>query len=194
MLLVIEFMFFVAGMWALVSGKLPSGLLRLLFGQGEYSVPTNRARLYGVVLASPLPVGFFISFLFESILGSSVSGIVIAFEYFYLIAIMITAILLAGKIRRPSELYSANGTSEGLEAVHGRSYAAKLFIIFGLASLSCIIVVSIAALLFTIISSLMTGVALSDNLSQDLLVFILLFVIIGLGLFASFRLVKQLRM
>ena len=194
MLLVIELMFFVAGISALVSGKLPSGLLQLLFGRGEYSVPTNRARLYGVVLASPLPVGFLISFLFKLVLGSSVSGIAIAFEYFYLIAIMITAILLARKIRRPSEVYTADGASKSLEAVHGRSYAAKLLVVVGLASLSCIIVASIAALAFTIISSLTSGVALSDNLSQDLLVFILLFFIIGIGLFASFRLVKQLRM
>jgi hypothetical protein len=194
MLLVIESMFFIAGMWALVSGQLPLGLLRLLFGRGEYPVSTNRARLYGAVLASPLPVGLIISFLFEPVLDSSVIGILIAFEYIYLIAIMITAILFASKIRRPSESYTDDGTPTGLESVQGRSYAARLLIIFGLASLSCIIIVSIGALVFTIISSLKTGVALSDNLSQDLLVFILLFLIIGIGLFASFRLVKQMRM
>jgi hypothetical protein len=194
MLLVIEFLFFIAGMWALVSGQLPSGLLRFLFGRGEYPVPTNRARLYGAVMASPLPVGLIISFLFKPVLDSSVIGILIALEYIYLLAIMITAIFVASKIRRPLQPFTDDGTTTGLEAVHGRSNAAKLLIIFGLASLSCIIIVSIGALVFTIISSLKTGVALSDNLSQDLLVFILLFLIIGIGLFASFRLVKQMRM
>ena len=74
MLLIIELLFFVAGFWAIISGKIPAGLFKFLFGKGEYELPSNKARLFGLLLLSPLPASFFVSFLLTVLLGTKGTG------------------------------------------------------------------------------------------------------------------------
>lgn len=101
-LLFVELLLLVAGIVALISGKLPEGLFRLLFGKGEYLLPPNQARLYGLLLASPLPVALLVTLLLVLLLGESATSIAQAFEIIYLIAVCIASIVIARRIRKPS--------------------------------------------------------------------------------------------
>lgn len=101
-LLIIELLLLCAGIVALVSGKLPAGLFRVLFGKGEYALPANRARWYGLLLASPLPVALLAGLFLGVFLGDSATSLAQAFELTYLIVVCIASILIARRIRRPS--------------------------------------------------------------------------------------------
>ena len=101
MLLIIEILFLIAGLWALVSGKLPAGVFRVLFGNGQYELAPDRARLFGLLLASPLPVAFLVTLVLTGLMGGRASGPAAYFEGFYLIAIAIASIVIARRIRRP---------------------------------------------------------------------------------------------
>ena len=87
MLFILELIFLVAGLWSLVSAKLPEGLFRLLFGKGIYKLPPNHARLYGLLLASPFPISLTVTFLLAVILGERSTGIALVFENIYFLSI-----------------------------------------------------------------------------------------------------------
>ena len=194
MLLVIELMFLATGLWAVVSGRLPASLFRLLFGKGEYELPPPRARLYGILLASPLPAALSASFLLAALLGERAIGVTIAVEYLYLLAVIIASIVIARRIRRPLEVGLPQSSPEaGSEPRRPRSYATRLLIILGLALLSCIVPVSVFTLIVTVVSTLRYGTRITGDFSQDILPFILLVAVIGLGLFAGLKLIRLLR-
>ena len=194
MLLVIELLFLGAGLWALLSGKLPAGLLRILFGKGEYDLPASQARWYGLLLASPLPAALSVSFILAVALGERYRGPALAFEYIYLISVVIASLVIARKIRRPSERVPVQTYPEAAQAPRqGRSYGARLLIILGLAILSCIAVGAAGTLVMTLIASLAVGTRVTGDFSQDVLPFLLLVVTIAVALAASLRLLKLLR-
>jgi len=187
-------MFLATGLWALIAGKLPAGLLRLLFGKGEYQVPTARARLYGLILASPLPAAFLVSALLRVILGSKVTGPAIAFEYFYLVTIIIASIFVTRSLRRPIEARVAEAS---VATEPGRrpeiSYATRLVIIFGLAVLTFITLVAAGSLVMTIVSLLRFGGTVTGDFSKDFLPFIIVTIVVALGVFGSIKLIKLLK-
>jgi hypothetical protein len=84
-----------------VSGKVPAGMFRLLFGKGQYELLPDRARLFGLFLASPLPVALLVSFMLAALLGERASGAAFYFEILYLLAVVIASLVIARRIRRP---------------------------------------------------------------------------------------------
>ncbi len=101
-LLILEFIFLVAGLWLLVTGKIPSKYFGFLFGKGEYRLSPGYTRLFGLMLAIPLPFAFGI----YSLLGTIMAGKYLAYaEYLEIgvdMLVFIVAILLARKIRQSS--------------------------------------------------------------------------------------------
>ena len=99
MLMIIEILFLIAGIWLIASGQIPNPLFRLMFGKGDYHLSSTYARLFGVLLASPLLVGLVAS----------------DFEFIYLVAAAIVAIILArGSRQSPLQEYIASGNINGL--------------------------------------------------------------------------------
>ena len=194
MLFIVELIFLGAGLWAIVSGSFPKGLLRLLFGKGQYELKPTQARWYGLLLASPLPAALFASFILAVILGDGSTGPAIAFEYIYLIAVTIASIVIARRIRRPSEVVSLQPSQDIAQPTgQRRSYGARLLIILGLGILSCITLVALGSLVMTLIATFTVGTRATGDFSQDVLPFIIVIVIIAIGLIASLRLLKLLR-
>jgi len=101
MLLIIEFLFLVDGVWAIIFGKLPTGLFNFLFGQGEYKFPPGQIRLYGLLLSSPIPISYLVSLLLTKLYGARGSQYAIIFEIIYLLIIMTTSIVI---VRNASHL------------------------------------------------------------------------------------------
>jgi hypothetical protein len=84
MLIIIEILFLIAGLMLLVSGEVPSKLFQIMFGKGDYQLSPTQARLFGLLLASPLPIGL----------------IAADFEIVYLIVVAIVAIIIARRSKQ----------------------------------------------------------------------------------------------
>lgn len=194
MLLIIELLFFVAGLWAIISGKIPSGLFKFLFGKGEYELPSNKARLFGLLLLSPLPASFLVSYLLAVLSGSKGVGYAVIFDYIYIFAVMIFSIIIARKTRHPEkqEIDSFQSVATPSEQKTS-SYGVRLLIIFGIVILSCVTITGGSALLMTIISSTTVGARWTGNFWEDIFPFILMIAITGIGLFGIFKLTQILR-
>ena len=93
-LLIIELLFLVDGLWAIIFGKLPVGLFNYVFGQGEYKFPPNQTRLFGLFLSSPIPISYLVSLLLTELFGAKGTQYAIIFEIIYLLTIMITSIII----------------------------------------------------------------------------------------------------
>ena len=87
MLIIVEILFLITGVWLLALGQTPNKLFRFLFGKGDYQLSPTHSRLFGLLLASPLIVGL----------------IAADFEFFYLIVVAIVAIVVARRSRQASE-------------------------------------------------------------------------------------------
>ncbi len=100
-LTILEVVFLVAGVWLLITGKVPARLFQPLFGKGNYVMEPMQARLFGALLASPLPVVVGLSVLLMLVLGEDATGWLTAFEVFYVVVIAVCAIVIARRTRQP---------------------------------------------------------------------------------------------
>jgi len=194
MLLIIELLFLIAGLWAIISGKLPVGLFTFLFGKGEYELPSTQARLFGVFLSSPLPASFLVSFLLIALLGTKGNGYAIIFEVIYILVVIITSIIIARKARRPVTIQIE--TSLPVDPFLDQKtigYGLRLLIIFGIVVLVCITSISFFSLIMVIVSSITVGTRLTGNFWSDVFPFVLMVTGIGFGSFGIYKLVQILR-
>ena len=147
MLLILELLFLVAGLWALIIGKLPERIFRFLFGKGIYHLPAHKTRLFGLLLASPLPVSFTATFFLTIIFGERSTGIVLGFELVYFISVMILSIIIVRKIREPVDQTQREFIDQSTNNVESRNYSSRLLIIIGLAIVSFITAIAVITLL-----------------------------------------------
>jgi hypothetical protein len=101
---IIEVLFLVAGFWLIVSGKIPDGLFKVMFGKGRYVLRPTKARLFGLLLASPLPVVLLATILISRFVGEDSLFYSILFETGYVIIIAIIAIIVARRIKLPEQV------------------------------------------------------------------------------------------
>jgi hypothetical protein len=194
MLLIIELLFLVAGLWTAISGKIPVGLFRFLFGKGEYDIPSTQTRLLGIFLLSPLPASFIISLFLTSLLGRKGTGYATLFELIYVFIVIITSIIVARKARHPraQQIDDSLQVASASEQKTGR-YGLRLLLIFAIVVLGCMISGSFLTLVMIIISSITVGTRWTGNFWSDIFPFILIIAIIGIGLFGIIKLVRILR-
>ncbi len=100
-----EIIFLIAGIILIVTGKIPNKLFSILFGKGLYDTTSTNVRLFGLLLASPFPVVFVVSFIIGLLFGKDSLGYVIFFETGYFIIVILASIIIARKIRQ-SEIVS----------------------------------------------------------------------------------------
>jgi hypothetical protein len=100
-LTIVQLLFLLAGVWSLISGKLPPSLFRLLFGKGQYELGARQARLFGLFLISPLPLSVMATILLLAFLGSDGTGPAMLFEISYTLIVAIAAIIIARRARQP---------------------------------------------------------------------------------------------
>jgi hypothetical protein len=194
MLLIIELLFLVAGLWAIISGKLPGGLLQFLFGKGRYELAPTQTRWFGVLLASPLVLAYTVSYLLRIFLGTNSTGYALIFEICYNLVVIILAIIIVHRSKHP-EPVPADGTSTEINVSQQkkRGYSVRLLIMIGIVVLGCIIFASGGALIGTVISAFRFGGHLTGDFWQDEFPFIVIFLLLGLGVFGIVKLFKLLR-
>jgi hypothetical protein len=105
MLLIVEIVLFVAGLYLAVSGKMASWIA----GKG-YAAEGGQVRLVGVILALPLPLAFCAGLVIGLINPDLVNSITVV-EFALVIGSAIIAIIMIRKIRKPIVSAPTNPTA-----------------------------------------------------------------------------------
>lgn len=194
MLLIIEVLFLVVGVWAIISGKIPTAFFKLLFGKGEYALSPNNTRLFGLLLASPRPASFLVSILLTALLGTNGMGYAAMFEFVLIFTVIILSIFIARKARlsERKEIDHSHSVTSPSEPKIG-SYGLRLLMIFGIIVLVFVTIAGIVSLVMVIISSVTVGTRLTGNFWEDVFPFILMIAVTGLALFGIVKLSQALR-
>jgi hypothetical protein len=191
MIFILGVIFLVIGLWLVISAKPPEGLLQLLFGKGNYEISPDRARIFGLLLASPLPITKLVEFILSEIFGGRFAEIALVFEPIYFLVVFILTIVVAWRIRSRVEQQTqdAMGNMESLQLP--RRYVKRFIIIAGLALTSLIALGSFFILsMILFLGSVGMGLTMSGDFSRDFLPFIIL---LCFGLFGSIMLIRVLK-
>lgn len=95
-LLIIEVMLFFAGLWTVVTGKLPAIVLGT-----KYSIEGIGARLVGLLIALPLPVAFMAGIVLTLALGPKTgSGLGSLIELVTLVVALVAARVLSHRFHK----------------------------------------------------------------------------------------------
>ena len=100
-LTIIEILFLIAGLWLLISGKVPGKLFHIMFGKGEYELTPLYTRLFGLLLLSPIPVVVLAGTVIGMLDIENGLGIATGIEIGYVILVVIVALFIARKCRKP---------------------------------------------------------------------------------------------
>jgi|WetSurMetagenome_2_1015567.scaffolds.fasta_scaffold150147_2 hypothetical protein len=100
-LLILEIIFLIAGLWLLITGKIPDKFFSILFGKGKYVLNGLKTRLFGLLLGSPIPVVVSASLFLGIFFGDKSIDYARIFEIAYNVVVIIAAILIARNIRQP---------------------------------------------------------------------------------------------
>lgn len=102
-MVILSIIFFVFGLYTLISGKLPNFLYKLIFGDDAYQLSTNYARLTGVVSISYLFV-VIVLFIINMILFSFEINLSMMIQILKLLYLIVILFLLAWIISNAKEL------------------------------------------------------------------------------------------
>lgn len=100
---ILELVFLFAGLWLVVSGKVPGRLFQFMFGSGNYVMPPRQVRLLGLLLVSPWPVVLLVTWFLHLVLSQGALEWSATFEVFYDVAIAVSAIVMARRSKQPDQ-------------------------------------------------------------------------------------------
>ena len=101
-LLIVEILMLIAGLWALITGKLPETLFKVLFGKGKYYIDSKNARLLGILLALPIPLVFISGLVLSMFFGGDSVLYAALLEIVIVIVVSIISMVIARRIKNNS--------------------------------------------------------------------------------------------
>jgi hypothetical protein len=150
MLLIIELAFFGFGIYAIITGKMPS----FLFGGGKYKAEGTTVRLLGLLLLTPLPVAFLIGMVIVLLNLNEPTTFAALFEFLFVMIISLIGSSVYKRIRVPT-VQIDNLNKDQLdshiieEKIQIKSNAAIIYTITGIFGIVSIIVCPLAILYAT---------------------------------------------
>lgn len=105
MILILEIIFLIAGLWAIATGKLPA----FLFGGGHYTAEGTAVRLLGILLILPLPLAFMAGIVLGLLFGEDAPGYAVVTEIVIVIGVAIAASIAFRFVRRPVTTTDSGG-------------------------------------------------------------------------------------
>ncbi len=99
---VLEIALLVMGAWMMISGKVSERFFQATFGSGNYVMSPRQVRVFGLFLASPLPVMLVASAFMEMRGGRTSFDWSAGFEVAYDVGVVLLALIIARKFRQPS--------------------------------------------------------------------------------------------
>lgn len=100
MLIILEVLFFIFGLYVITTAKLPA----FLIGGGGYRIEGPNVRLLGLLLAIPLPGALVVGFIMGFLFGEQVIGYLTICEVTFVILVAVIAVIAVHKIRVPVEM------------------------------------------------------------------------------------------
>jgi hypothetical protein len=94
-LIILDILLVVIGVWVLVKGSLPQGLLEKLFGKGDFHTDSRTAHLFGVLLIAPI-LGLILTVVIVVMIGEAATNVAILN---FLLSITVVLIVI-GWVRR----------------------------------------------------------------------------------------------
>lgn len=91
---IVEISMFIAGVAAIITGKLPEFLFKARFGKGENETDPILARWYGLLLATPFPVVLMIDRFFGVRYDAAPESIALATLLEFLVVLVVVAICI----------------------------------------------------------------------------------------------------
>ena len=117
MVLIFEILLFITGLWALIAGKLPTKLNRILFGRNATELSPNKTRLIGMLFISPVILAFFVGVIFGLFFDQQNIIFLTVFELLYLLFIIFVATLMVKKEKQKKEISNETIDLEAQEAL-----------------------------------------------------------------------------
>ena len=97
-LFLLDFVLLIVGVWALVKGSLPQGLLEKLFGKGNYHTDLRSIYIIGTLLVAPF-LGFILTVVISTMVGEA--AINVAYLNFLLsISIVLIVVVWVRRIKK----------------------------------------------------------------------------------------------
>ena len=128
MLLLVELLMLICGIWAIATGKLP----RLLFGGSQYTAEGRKVRLLGVLLVLPIPLAILGTVLLDLLFGMQCSGCDALLELFIVGAVGFASLIVFRAIRQPVAKSNALAESARIETlISKKSYGALMYALLG---------------------------------------------------------------
>jgi len=133
----------VAGIWAIVTGKLPS----FLFGGSKYKFEGGGVRLLGFIFILPIPTAFIGGILLALLFGEQSSGYAVLLELIIVLGVGIAALVVSRFVRQPAMTGSddASGDLVDVEAIIAKkSQGSLIYALLGILGFSAILVCPLA--------------------------------------------------
>jgi L-asparagine transporter-like permease len=106
MILIFEVLLFIIGLWALIAGKLPVKLNKILFGKHATELSSNKTRLIGLLFISPFILAFFVGLIFGIFFDQDNLIFLSVFEFLYLLFIVFVAAFMVKKEKQKKDAAS----------------------------------------------------------------------------------------
>lgn len=141
-MIVIEIIMLFAGIWALVTAKIPSWVL----GGPRYKLEGGGARLLGLILVLPLPLAFVGGFVLALFLGEEGAAYATLLELLLVAGAAIAAVIVSRFVRQPATMdTTASEGSADIEAIIGKKAQGSLiYALLGILGFSAILVCPLA--------------------------------------------------
>ncbi len=117
MVLIFEILLFITGLWALIAGKLPAKLNKILFGRNATELSPNKTRLIGMLFISPVILAFFVGVIFGLFFDQQNIIFLTVFELLYLLFIIFVTTLMVKKEKQKKEISNETIDLEAQEAL-----------------------------------------------------------------------------
>ena len=144
MILVLEIIFLISGLWAIFTGKLPS----TLFSSAKYEIEGTAVRLLGVLLVLPLPVAFLGGVVLALLFGERATGYATIFEIVVVLGVAVIALVAVRFIRKPKMVTDGAGDvvpiSDTEANIARKAQGALMYALLGILGFTAIVVCPLA--------------------------------------------------
>lgn len=144
MLLIVELVMLIAGIWAIVAGKLPS----FLFGGPKYRFEGRGVRWLGLILLLPLPMAFVGGVVLALLFGDQSSDYALLLELVIVLAAAIAVLIVSRFVRQPATTPSGGEAADDLSKVEARiarkAQGSLIYALLGILGFSAILVCPLA--------------------------------------------------
>jgi hypothetical protein len=192
--IIIEITFFITGLLALITGKIPEGLLRQLFGKGDFTLSPRDARIFGGLLVSPIPLTLIVQSLLAFSRIDMISGYSGVIEFFIVIIVGIAASIFVRSTGKNG--FTQNDSSMNTYPVvekKEKSLGLRLLMVLGIILLIFVIINTFTMEILQIGSTISDVLSKRGNVLNDFAYLGFNTLLFGLAIFGTYKLAKALR-